>query len=55
LSAARRAALKQQGRYMGYLRTLKSRQKAQVKALRSTKGVRAAISLAKRLAREARD
>jgi len=50
LSTARRAALKVQGQYMGYLRGLKPRQKARVKALRAAKGVRAAISLAKRLA-----
>ena len=49
LSAARRAALKLQGQYMGYLRRLKPRQKARVRALRTTKDVRAAITLAKRL------
>lgn len=54
LSPARRAALKLQGQYMGYLRTLKPRQKARVKALRATKGVRAAITLAKDLARKQR-
>lgn len=36
---------------MGYSRNLGARQKARVKALRATKGVRAAISLAKELAR----
>jgi hypothetical protein len=50
LSPARRASLKLQGHYMGYLRALKSGQKARVKRLRATKGVRAAISLARRLA-----
>jgi hypothetical protein len=50
LSAARRAALRLQGQYMGYLRSLKPKQKARVKALMATKGVRAAISLAKKLA-----
>jgi hypothetical protein len=35
---------------MGHLRSLKPRQKARVKALRAAKGVRAAISLAKKLA-----
>ena len=50
LSAGRRAALKLQGQYMGYLRGLKPRQKARVKALRATKGVRPAISFARRLA-----
>ena len=50
LSPALRSALRLQGQYMGHLRTLKPRQKAQVKALRATKGVRPAISLAKKLA-----
>jgi hypothetical protein len=54
LSAARRSALKMQGQYMGHLRGLKPRQKARVKALRATKGIRAAISFAKTLARTAR-
>jgi hypothetical protein len=39
---------------MGYLRALKPRQKARVKALRATKGVRAAINLARKVARGAR-
>ena len=51
LSAARRRALKTQGRYMGYLRSLPPRQKAQVKSLRAAKGVVRAIALAKKLAR----
>jgi hypothetical protein len=51
LSPACRAALKLQGRYIGHLRSLKPRQKARVKALMATKGARAAISLAKKLAR----
>jgi hypothetical protein len=51
LSPARRRALKKQGQYMGYLRSLKPRQKTQLKALRSTKGVSAAVALAKKLAR----
>jgi hypothetical protein len=50
LSPARRAALKIQGQYMGYLRGLKPRQKVRVKALRQTKGVRAAIAMARKLA-----
>jgi hypothetical protein len=54
LSAARRAALKLQGQYMSYLRSLKAREKARVRALRATKGVRAAISLARGLSRAAR-
>ena len=51
LSPKRRAALKLQGRYMGYLRGLRPKQKAQVKTLRVTKGFRPAIALAKRLAK----
>jgi hypothetical protein len=51
LSPQRRAALKLQGQYMGYLRGLKPRQQARVKALASSKGVRAAVSLARDLAR----
>jgi hypothetical protein len=35
---------------MGYLRSLKPRQKARVKVLRAAKGVRPAIAFAKRLA-----
>lgn len=50
LSPKRRAALKLQGRYMGHIRTLSARQKAQVKTRRATKGLRAAITLARRLA-----
>ena len=50
LSAERRAALKLQGQYMGYLRGLKPRQKARVKALRAAKDVRQAIAFARRLA-----
>ena len=49
-SAKRLAALRLQGRYMGYVRTLGPKQKARVKALRAARGVDAAISLAKKLA-----
>ncbi len=38
-----------QGRYMGYMRQLKPRQKAQVRKIRQAKGVRAAIATARRL------
>jgi hypothetical protein len=51
LSPERRAALKLQGRYMGHTRLLKPRQKAQVKALRATKGMHAAIALAAKLSK----
>jgi hypothetical protein len=37
---------------MGYLRTLKPRQKAGVQTLRAAKGIRAAIAFAKTLARK---
>lgn len=50
LSAARRAALKLQGQYMGYIRSLKPRQKARVRGVRETKGIEAAIALARKLA-----
>ena len=49
LSAERRAALKLQGQYMGYLRNLKPRQKSQVKALRVSRGINPAIALARKL------
>lgn len=54
LSPARRASLRLQGQYMGYLRSLKPRQKARVKALRAARGAGAAISLARKLARAGR-
>ena len=53
LTPARRAALKLQGQYMGYMRGLRPRQRAEVKALRVSKGVPAAIALAQRLAKSA--
>lgn len=49
ISPARRAALKLQGQYMGYLRRLKPKQRARVKAVREKKGFRAAIAEAKRV------
>lgn len=52
LSSARRAALKLQGQYMGYLRSLKPRDKARAKALRAKKGPQAAITFARRLAKQ---
>jgi len=50
LSPARRRALKLHGQYMGYIRQLKPRAKAQVRALRASKGVKAAIAKARKLA-----
>jgi hypothetical protein len=49
LTPARRAALKLQGQYMGYMRMLAPAQKTRVKKVRATKGIRAAIAAAKRL------
>jgi hypothetical protein len=45
------AALKLQGQYIGYIRTLAPRQKKRVQAVRAQKGIRAAIAQAKRLAK----
>ena len=50
LSGKARASLVLQGRYMGYMRQLKPRQKAQVRKIREAKGVRAAIARGKALA-----
>jgi hypothetical protein len=49
LSPARCASLKLQGQSIGYMRTLRPRQKARVKALRAAKGVVPAIRLARKL------
>jgi hypothetical protein len=49
LSPERRSALKLQGQYIGHLRNLRPRQKARVKALRASKGIAAAITLARKL------
>jgi len=50
LMPARLKALRLHGRYLGYMRQLKSRAKAEVKAVREKKGVRAAIARARKLA-----
>jgi hypothetical protein len=50
LTPERRAQLKLQGQYMGYMRQLKPAQKKQVKAAKEKGGYGAGISLAKRLA-----
>ncbi len=54
LSAKARASLKLQGRYMGYMRRLKPRQKAQVRKIKETRGVRAAIARARQMSGGAR-
>jgi len=41
--------LKLQGRYIGYMRTLKPRQKAEVRALREKRGIEAAIKKASQM------
>jgi hypothetical protein len=50
LSPGRRKALQLHGKYLGYVRQLKPRARAQVKALRASKGVKAAIAKARKLA-----
>jgi len=49
LSPARRRTLKLQGSYMGYMRQLKPKQKARVKAVKEKKGFPAAIAVARRM------
>lgn len=49
LTRERRAQLKLQGQYMGYLRGLPPRKRAQVKAARLMKGLEQAIKLARQL------
>lgn len=51
ISAKRRAAMREQGRYMAAIRPLSAAQRAQVKKLRATKGAEASIALAHRLHR----
>ena len=50
LSPARVKALRLHGRYLGYMRQLKPRAKAEVRTLREKKGVRAAIARARKIA-----
>src|SRR2546422_9489959 len=50
LSTKARASLVLQGRYTGYVRQLKPRQKVQVRKLRQAKGVRTAILKAREMA-----
>jgi hypothetical protein len=51
LSPQRRAELKLQGSYIGHVRKLSLKQRAEVKKLREEKGVRAAIRMARALSR----
>jgi hypothetical protein len=50
ISPKRRAALVLQGRYMGFMRQLKPRQKALVRRVKERQGVRIAIAKARGLA-----
>ena len=50
LTPKRRAQLKLQGAYMGYMRQLKPAQKARVKAVKEKRGFEAAIRMARKLA-----
>ena len=52
LSPERRRALQIHGQYLGRIRTLEPGLKARVKKVKAQKGYRAAIALAKRLARQ---
>jgi hypothetical protein len=49
LSAKARASLVLQGRYMGFMRQLKPKQKAQVRRIKEASGVKAAIVKARSL------
>jgi hypothetical protein len=51
LSPQMRAALKLQGRYMGFIRQLSPKQKEDVKRTRASRGIEAAIKKAEKLAR----
>lgn len=53
MSAARRAALKLHGRYIGSVRTLPKAAKARLKAIRERAGVHAAIKAARKMAKQA--
>ena len=49
VSPARRAALRLHGKYLGTVRPLSKANRAKVKAIRETKGVRAAIAAARKM------
>jgi hypothetical protein len=51
LTPKQRAALKLQGRYMGFIRQLRPRQKAEVRKIRQLRGINAAVQRAEQLAR----
>jgi hypothetical protein len=51
ITPKRRAQLKLQGAYMGWMRQLKPAQKARVKAVKEKRGFEAATTLAKKIAK----
>jgi hypothetical protein len=51
MTAARRAALKLHGRYLGHIRTLPKMARSRIKAIREKSGVQAAIGAARKLAK----
>jgi hypothetical protein len=51
VSAARRAAMQAQGRYLAAVRQLSKQARARIKAVREKSGVKAAITAAKRMAK----
>jgi hypothetical protein len=51
ISAARRAALRLHGQYLGHIRTLPKKAKAKIRGIREAKGVPAAIEAARTLSR----
>jgi hypothetical protein len=51
ITAARRAALKLHGRYLGHIRTLPKAARSRIKAIRERSGVQAAIGAAQKLAK----
>jgi len=50
LTAEQRRALKLQGKYMGTMRGLKPTDRAKIKKIRASKGIRAAIAAAQKMA-----
>jgi hypothetical protein len=51
VSAARRAAMKAQGRYLASIRRLPKAARAKIKAIREKSGVKAAVAAAKKMAK----
>ena len=52
LTPKRRAQLKLQGKYMGFMRQLKPAQQARVKTVKAKRGFEAAIRVARRIAKD---